>query len=70
MPQILVLDRHPVTTEERIKADKLAQQDHPAKVKHQKNQIKKHSYKGGMNSFSAGEKDLYRDVAKLNALKK
>ena len=49
-----------VTVEERLKAAKLFEQQGHAKHSH--------TFKGAANSFSKGEKDLYREVGQLRDL--
>jgi len=62
MPQIKILDRHMVTLQERQKADKIM-----ANV-NAKKERKPPSAPGAnkMKGFSNGEKDLYREIAKIN----
>ncbi len=63
MPQIKILDRHPVTHEERLKASKLdpeyekklSKKVQPTKVKPMK----------VSQALSKGEKDLYSEVKKI-----
>lgn len=62
MPQIKLLDRHVVTLEERLKADKLFEQ---AAGGAKKSNILTHA---GKSTFSKGEKDLYKEVASLRRL--
>ena len=67
MPQIKLLDRHKVTVEERLKAQKLWERDHvgaPGTKKHM-SQILTHA---GKSTFSKGEKDLYREVGDLKKI--
>ena len=59
MPQIQVLDRHPVTVEERIKAKKLD----PGYDKKPKLQTKKAVPVS--KAFSKGEKDLFKEVKEI-----
>jgi hypothetical protein len=66
MPQIKLLDRHKVTVEERLKAEKLWEREHGTTgTKKHMSQILSHA---GKSTFSKGEKDLYRDVGELRKL--
>lgn len=60
MPQIKILDRHPITTEERIKASKL-DPEYEKKLSKTVQPLKTKSVKVSQ-AFSKGEKDLYKEV--------
>lgn len=60
MPQIKILDRHPITTEERIKASKL-DPEHEKKLK-KSGTISLQKTVRVSQAFSKGEKDLYEEV--------
>ena len=61
IPQIELLDRHIITPEERLKADKMFEVALSGSTKkHLMVSKKAHS------NFSKGEKDLYKEVGKLN----
>ena len=71
MPQIKILDRHKVTTIERNKADALAEQTaaeamrkSPSKLI-QKKKVLATAGDNIMKGFSAGERDLYNEVKKI-----
>ena len=66
MPQIKVLDRHAVTQMERTKAAVLVDVPVKKKVVEKKLLTDKQKAEKG---FSAGEKDLFREVAKINRAK-
>lgn len=66
MPQIKILDRHKVTPIERTKAEALAEQNRQLAAG--KSPTKAARGAGGadaMKGFSKGERDLYREVAKI-----
>ena len=77
MPQVLTLDRHVITVQERIKAKKICEDDYGlsqgsgpvAKSASGDSTLKKSTLKGGKkkDGFSAAEKDLYREY---NVIKK
>lgn len=60
MPQIKILDRHPITTEERIKASKL-DPEYEKKLK-KSGTISLQKTVRVSQAFSKGEKDLYEEV--------
>ena len=65
MPQIKILDRHKVTQIERTKADALAEREAAEALRKSPTKAKKGAAApggGAMKGFSAGEKDLYRNV--------
>ena len=67
MPQIKLLDRHKVTVEERLKAQKLWERENMGgaggvTAAGKKSQILTHA---GRSTFSKGEKDLYKEVGEL-----
>ncbi|CDW81373.1 leucine rich repeat family protein [Stylonychia lemnae] len=63
MPQIKILDRHPITTEERIKASKLDPEYERKQAKFvQPTKIKPIPVS---QAFSKGEKDLYKEVDQI-----
>lgn len=67
MPQIKLLDRHAITVEERIKAEKIFGKEAVGATK--KGSTANNSGKGaGGSRFSLGEKDLYREVGTLRKL--
>lgn len=65
MPCIHLLDRHMVTIEERIKAEKMYENLNNFKAKDKKIHITK---AGPSQTFSKGEKDLYREVGELRKI--
>jgi Leucine-rich repeat len=67
MPMIKLLDRHIITFEERLKADKLWEREHGDQTTKKKDQHQIIKPTPGQ-SFSKGERDLYREVDKLKAL--
>ena len=68
MPQIKLLDRHKVTVEERLKAEKLWEREHAGQVGATKKHLSQILTHAGKSTFSKGEKDLYRDVGELKKL--
>ena len=67
MPQIKILDRHPVTVQERIKA---ANKLDPAQEKHSKllkSMTKTQKNTKVSQTLSAGEKDLYKEIREIRA---
>ena len=65
MPQIKILDRHKVTQIERNKADELAEREAAEALRRSPTKKAKAGAAasgGAMKGFSAGEKDLYRNV--------
>lgn len=63
MPQVQILDRHPITTEERIKAAKLDPEYERKQAKFV--QPKKIKPIPVSQAFSKGEKDLYKQVDQI-----
>lgn len=63
MPQIKILDRHPITHEERLKASKL-DPEYEKKL-NKKVQPTKHKPVKVSQALSKGEKDLYTEVNKI-----
>ena len=63
MPQIQILDRHPITTEERLKAAKLDPEYERKQAKFV--QPKKIKPIPVSQAFSKGEKDLYKEVDQI-----
>ena len=68
MPQIKLLDRHKVTVEERLKAEKLWEREHGAAAGATKKHMSQILTHAGKSTFSKGEKDLYREVGELKKL--
>jgi hypothetical protein len=68
MPQIKLLDRHKVTVEERLKAEKLWEREHGATNGGTKKHLSQILTHAGKSTFSKGEKDLYREVGGLQKL--
>jgi hypothetical protein len=63
---VKLLDRHKVTVEERLKAEKLWEREHGTSgTKKHMSQILTHA---GKSTFSKGEKDLYKEVATLRRI--
>ena len=68
MPQIKLLDRHKVTVEERLKAEKLWEREHGATAGSTKKHMSQILTHAGKSTFSKGEKDLYKEVGELRKL--
>ena len=70
MPQIKILDRHMVTQIERTKADRMAEQQAQDAMRKSPVKAKKAAAtaasKNALKGFSAGERDLYREVRSIN----
>ena len=70
MPQIKILDRHKVTQIERTKADAWAEREAADAQRRSPTKPKKGAQaaaaSGAMKGFSAGERDLYAEVRKIN----
>ena len=58
MPQIKILDRHPITVDERIKAEKLD-------LVLDKSKLKKTKQTKASQALSKGEKDLFKEVTSI-----
>ena len=62
MPQIKILDRHMVTLQERQKAEKIMAESN----KKRERKPLTAPFDNKMKGFSKGEKDLYREIERIN----